>query len=349
MKALVLHEWGGPLELVDRPAPEPGPGEALLRVAACGIGDTLNNMRNGRNASLPGAGLPRVIGHEVAGVVVETGAEVRDFATGQRVAVYMYLTCGACRWCRGGHDPLCRAFGGHIGLAVDGGLAEYMVAPTRNLHVLADEISDLDACVAVDAIATPWHALTGVAPLRPTDTLVVVGAGGGVGVHAVKVGTLLGATVIAVDITGPKLAFARHHGAAWTLDGRADDVAAAVTDLTDGHGANVVLDYVAAPSTLRAAFASLAPQGTLVVQGVNPPGTRLDVEPREFVHREIAVRGARYASRREVAEVLDLVGRGTLEAVVSRTVPLERTEELFALIECHELLGRGAVTPGRRE
>ena len=343
MKALVLHEWGGPLVPEDRPVPEPGRGEVLVHVAACGVGDTLNNMRNGRNASMPGAALPRIIGHEVSGTVVATGPAVHDVEAGQSVAVYMYLTCGRCGPCRRGDDPLCRALQGHVGLAIDGGLAEHMVVPARNVHVLPDRVSHRDACVAVDAVATPWHALTRVVRLRPVDTLVVIGAGGGVGVHAVQVGSLLGATVIGIDVTDDKLALARAQGAVAAVDGRSDDVVAAVTDLTDGRGADVVVDYVAAASTLHAAFAYLAPMGTLVVQGVNPPGTRLTVEPRALVGREVAVRGSRYASRTEVTEALELVARGAITPVVTRTVPLERTEDLFALIARRELLGRGAV------
>ena len=350
MRAMVLHEWGGPLLLEDRPTPLPGPGEIQLRVGACGVGDTLNNMRGGRNASMPGAAVPRVIGHEVAGLVTEVGADVRSVRAGQRVAVYMYLTCGACVACRGGHDPMCRSLRGMVGLAIDGGLAEYMVVPAANAVPLPDDVSELDACVAVDAIATPWHALRGALRTDPSDTLVVIGAGGGVGVHAVKVGRLLGARVIAVDITEDKRSFALDHGAEAAIDGRGA-VTGAIMELTDGAGADVVIDYVASEVTLLAGFAALAYEGTLIVQGVNPPGEEFHVEPRRFVHRQLTVRGSRYASRREVAEALDLVATGQITPAVTATVPLERTEELFGRIERRELLGRAAVlmeaTPGR--
>lgn len=149
----------------------------------------------------------------------------------QRVYVYMYLTCGRCNACRWAHDPLCTSLRGIIGLASDGGFAEYMVVPAANVGSVPDEVSDLpvfgrsesfDACVAVDAVATPWHVLRGVARLDPTQMLVVVGAGGGVGVHAVKIGKLLGARVIGVDVTDEKLAFSRERGADEVLDGRDD-------------------------------------------------------------------------------------------------------------------------------
>lgn len=348
MRALLLRDWGGPLDLVEIPRPRPGSGEVLVKVTTCGVGDTLNNMRLGRNASMPGASVPRVIGHEVAGSIAEVGTGVDGLDRGTRVSIYMYLTCGRCEACRWGHDPLCSSLRGIVGLAIDGGFAEYMVVPAENLVPLPDEVDDLAACVAVDAVATPWHALRTVAPLDPTRTLVVVGAGGGVGVHAVMVGKLLGARVIGVDITEAKLAFAREQGADDVIDGNTD-VRAAIMDLTHGRGADVVLDYVADATTVRTAFDSLAPEGRLVIQGVNPPGDEFRVEPRAFIHRQLSVSGSRYASRREVAETMDLVGRGLITPAVTRTAPLEDAERLFAMIGERSLLGRAAIVVGAGE
>jgi alcohol dehydrogenase, propanol-preferring len=342
MRALVLKEWGGPLELTELPIPRPGPGQVLLRVSTCGVGDTLNNMRSGRNASMPGASLPRVIGHEVAGTIVELGPQVKGLEVDRRAYVYMYLTCGRCEACRLGHDPLCSSLRGIVGLACDGGFAEYMVLPAANVGYLPNEVSDLDACVAVDAVATPWHALRRVAPLEPGQTLAVVGAGGGVGVHALKIGKLLGAYVIGIEVTDEKLAFARRQGADDVIDARGE-VHEAILDLTGGRGADVVLDYVASVATLHPAFAALAPEGRLVIQGVGPPGDEFRVEPRSFIHRQVSVSGSRYASRREVAESIDLVRRGLVAPVVTRTAPLPEAESLFDLLGERELLGRAAL------
>jgi alcohol dehydrogenase, propanol-preferring len=302
-------------------------------------------MRLGRNASMPGASVPRVIGHEVAGSIAEVGADVEGLHPGARVYVYMYLTCGRCPACRWGHDPLCESMRGIVGLATDGGFAEYMVVPAANVGPLPDEVDDLAACVAVDAVATPWHALRAVAPLDPTRTLIVIGAGGGVGVHAVMVGKLLGARVIGVDVTEPKLAFVRAQGADEVIDGRTD-VRTAILDLTHGRGADVVLDYVANAVTLRTAFDSLARDGRLVIQGVNPPGDEFRVEPRAFVHRQLSVSGSRYASRREVAETIELVRRGLISPAVTQTAPLEDAERLFAMLDERTLLGRAAIVVG---
>ena len=114
-------------------------------------------------------------------------------------------------------------------------------------------------------------------------------------------------------------------------------------ELTGGHGADVILDYVASSATLGPAFEALAPDGRLVIQGVNPPGDEFRVEPRAFVHRQVSVAGSRYASRREVAEAIELVRRGRIRPVVSRTAPLDEAESLFRSIADRTLLGRAAV------
>lgn len=343
MKALVLREWGRPLRMAELPIPEPGPGEVLVRVRACGIGYTLTNIRRGRMSGSPGAGVPRVIGHEVAGDVVRVGPGVDGWYPGRRGLVYFYLTCGRCAACRHGHDPLCGELRGLVGVAADGGLAEYMKVPAANLVSLPEEIDYVTGSVVADAVATPWHALRAVARLRPLEDVAVFGAGGGVGIHAVQVAKRLGGRVVAIDLGDEKLRFAMEHGADWTVDARAGDVAAELRRHTGGRGVDVVLDYVATPETTRAGYDCLAPGGRLVFQGINPPNTLFQAEPRNFIHREVMVAGARYASRRELVEAVEAVRRGLLQPVVTRTGRLEDAESFFELLDRQTLLGRAAV------
>lgn len=346
MRALVLREWGGSFNLESRPVPVPGPDEVLVRVEACGLGYTLSNIRAGRMSTTPGASLPRVLGNEIVGEVIALGAQVKALTRGDRGIVHFYLFCGTCEQCRYGHEPLCRSLGGLVGVAIDGGLAEYAVVPAANVVPVPENIPAAQACVVADAVATPWHALRRVAPVGPVDRVAVVGAGGGVGVQAVMIARLLGAAVIAVDVTEQKLDFAREHGADVIIDGGHDDVRSAVLDATSGRGATVVLDYVANDRTLHDAFSYLSPGGTLVVQGVNPPGTELHIEPRRFVHGEATVTGGRYASRKELAEVVELVSRRALVPAVSRVVALDDAPDVFDQMDRGELLGRAAVTFG---
>jgi len=126
----------------------------------------------------------------VAGEIVEAGSEVTHVKIGDRVVCHFYLTCGVCRFCRSGRETLCTAFRGNVGMACDGGYAEYMASPAANVTPIPADVSDLDAAVASDAIATTYHACREEARIGPGDTALIVGAGGGVGIHAVQMAKL---------------------------------------------------------------------------------------------------------------------------------------------------------------
>ena len=128
MKAMVVQKWGEKSVLMNRPDPKPGPREAVMRVRAAGVGLTLLNMRNGSF----GGEAPRIMGHELGGDIVEVGSDVTEVKVGDACAVYFYLTCHRCRWCRGGRETLCEAFKGFVGVHRDGGFAEYVSLPVEN-------------------------------------------------------------------------------------------------------------------------------------------------------------------------------------------------------------------------
>jgi D-arabinose 1-dehydrogenase-like Zn-dependent alcohol dehydrogenase len=248
MKAMVLHAIGKPLVLEDVPEPVVGPNDVKIRVKAIGVGLTVVHM-----IANPGqvTAYPRIPGHEVAGEIVALGSEVSGFTIGQRVTNHFYLTCGQCRYCRAGRETLCTAFRGYVGMACDGGYAEYMVLPARNFVPIPDGVSDVDAAVAADAIATPFHACTKEAQVQPGDNVLVFGAGGGVGIHVVQVAKASGARVIAVEIGETKLAGAQAAGADDLIDGSRGDIAKQVAALTGGRGVDSVIDVVGALRTAR--------------------------------------------------------------------------------------------------
>src|SRR5919108_1202975 len=277
MKALVLKKLGGPLVLEDVPMPQPGTGEVLVRVRACGLGLTLVWNRNGRGGT--SGKLPRIIGHEIAGDVTEIGPSVDGFKPGDRVNVYYYLTCGNCRWCNRGRDDLCDQQAGVVGRQIDGGLAEYVKLPVRNVCHIPPEVSYVDAAVTADAIATPLHVLRERAQLRAPDTVLVVGAGGGVGVHMVQMAKVLGASrVIAVDITAEKLALAKQNGADEVINSREVSFDKEASQITKDRGVDVVVEMVGVTETLERSLRSLGTGGRLVWVGTyhsraRPPPT----------------------------------------------------------------------------
>src|SRR5262245_32117072 len=345
MRAMVLPAFGEPLKLATVPVPTIGPGQLLLRVPPPGVGLTVVIMtaNPGRVTSFP-----RIPGHEVAGEVVDVAPEVIHVKVGQRVTCHFYLTCGACRFCRSGRETLCTAFRGYVGQASDGGYAEYMAIPAANVTPIPDGVSDLDAAVASDAIATPYHACREEARVGPGDTVLVVGAGGGVGIHGVQMAKLCGGWVVAADITDDKLQAAKECGADALVDTRRGELAAQVRAATDGRGVDAAIDFVASRETLEDSVAALARAGRLVIIGSRPrPVFGVDpsftVDPGRMLYDMLEIHGSRYVTLTEIQQTLELLRQRRLRAVVGRTFPLEGAEEAHALLRCNALVGRAAL------
>ncbi len=345
MKAMVLHGPGHPLRLEEVPRPQPGPNDVLVRVRACGVGLTVVNL-----IATPGrvTSYPRIPGHEIAGEVVAAGSEVSGVRPGQRVTNHFYLTCGQCRFCRSGRETLCLAPRGNVGAACDGGYAEYVVLPERNIVLIPDGVSDVDAAVASDAIATPYHACYKEARVGPGDSVLIIGAGGGVGIHMVQMARLCGGRVLAADIGDDKLALAQQWGADAVIDARRGELAPQVKALTDGRGADAAVDVVGSRQTLEAAINSLAVGGRLVIVGAQPkavygedPGFMLD--PISFLHRGLEIHSSRYVNAAEIALTLELVRQQRIKPVVTQTFPLEQVEAAHELIRKNAASGRLAI------
>jgi propanol-preferring alcohol dehydrogenase len=207
-----------------------------------------------------------------------------------------------------------------------------------------DGVSDLDAAIACDAIATPYHACR-EASIRPGDTVLVIGAGGGVGIHVVQMARLFGARALAADIADEKLELARRHGADEVIDGRAADLADHALALTGGRGVDAVIDMVGSGDTLRAGLRALGLGGRWVLIGSSPhdPDARIVIDPSDFQARALELHSSRYVSAAEIARVLELVRQRRITPVVTRTFPLEKAEEAHDLIRRNEAAGRLAL------
>lgn len=339
MRAQVLHKWGGEVTLEEVATPRPGPGEALVKVEACGVGLTVLNYMKG-NMSGRTEEVPRIPGHEAVGRVVETGAGVSGLQVGERVMVYFYLACGTCDYCRLAHESLCRQLRGNVGVAANGGYAEYLVLPAFNLLPVPDGVGAVDATAVPDAIATPLH-VNRRAGVGPSDTVVVIGAAGGVGIHMVQMARLFGAEVIGIDRGESKLRAVREIGARDAFDFGATDLGDRLRAAAPG-GITVIIDLVGSRDTVTVALDTLGRRGRLVLL-TTFPGVTAEISPRRFVHDELSVMGSRYASRWEVAEAARLVQRRRIKPVISESVPLERVGELHAKLRAGTLLGRGAI------
>lgn len=342
MKAILLPGPGMPFTYETVPDPTPGPGEAVARILACGSGLTIHHARAGR---LKLNHYPRIIGHEIAAEIVAVGAGVSEVKAGDGVTAYFYFNCGHCHWCRINRETLCENFGGYVGRESDGGYAEYIKLPARNFLKFPDGIdwrkNPAEAGVICDALATPVKVIRR-ARITPQDTVAVFGAGGGLGIHMLKVARWARAKkVIAVDKSAAKFEAAVKCGADITIDASAGRVAEQLLEATGGKGVDVAIDFVSNASTLEPALASLGKGGRLVTLGGS--GKPFNVDPARVLRNEIEILGSRYATRQEVMDTLELVARGEFSALVTDKARLAEAEALHQRLEKELIVGRAAL------
>jgi propanol-preferring alcohol dehydrogenase len=325
MKALVYRGPGEiSLEVIEDPSP--AAGEVLLRVDAAGVCGTDRHIVAGELGVRPGT----VPGHEIAGTVVEIGDRVEGWETGERVACFGQVTCGACPACRAGASNRCRQ-AAVLGMARQGGFAERIALPASCLIRLPATVPSPIGAIACDAIATPLHALWTVGGLRAGETVVVIGAGG-LGLHAVQLARLAGAArVVAVDPFEPARKAALAVGADAVLDPDSeDDPVRALRRLA--RGATLALECVGRAETVELGLAALSPGGRLVVVGVGNARPSLPPLAR-FIGTELCVKGSFGSSPAEIETVLELIERGRLDVSrsVQREVPLDDAASIFSV------------------
>jgi acryloyl-coenzyme A reductase len=341
MKALLVKEFGGPLVLEDVPVPQPAADETLIHVKACAVDQFDLTIRDGKFAMANK--VPIILGHEIAGVVEALGADVTSVSVGDRVTSTLYLTCGKCRYCMTGRETICADFKGYVGIHTPGAYAEYTTVPAVNLVKIPESISFPAGSVLANAIGTPFHALTKRAQLQPGERIIVTGAGGGVGIHAVQLARMMGAFVMAVDIGEEKLAFARELGAEIVFDASKGDFSATAREWTHGEGADVVLELVGT-ATFDSSIKSLARAGRMVIVGSHT-GSELKASPQAMIANEWEILGSRNVSKQELAEVVNLVAAGRIKPIVTGTYLLEEAETIHQRLRRQEIIGRVVLEP----
>jgi propanol-preferring alcohol dehydrogenase len=338
MRALRYHGPKRPLRLEDVPAPEPGPGDVVVRVTAAGICHTELHFLSG----LLDLGIaPLTLGHEIVGRIERVGDGVPATRVGERVVVYYYAGCGACPHCLAGEENLCGALRAEHGFVTDGGFAEYVRAPARNAVPLPASIPDAAAAPIGCGVTTAVHA-AGLARVGLGDWVVVHGVGA-VGFGLVQVARLRGARVVAVGRTPAKLERARALGADAIVRAGEEDVAARVRAITGGRGADVVFELVATKDTMAASVAALAKRGRLVFVGYSEDA--FQVHPIQLVVNEQVVTASVGNTLAELRLAVELVAAGRVATVVDRTLPLERFQEGLDALAAGRLVGRAVLEP----
>jgi NAD+-dependent secondary alcohol dehydrogenase Adh1 len=339
VKAAVLHDYNQALELEDRPEPEiTKPNQVRVKIEAAGVCSTDLHAIEGEMGPA-GMDVPRVLGHENGGTVDAVGDLVTTVKVGDPVLIYPPHSCGVCVNCRRGLDMHC-AHHDFTGLSVDGGFTEYLVVGEREIVPLPSGIDPVDVAPHSDAGITAYHAIKKLSHLMlPGSTTVVLGAGG-VGHIGLQLAKELGSsTVLAVDPHPDRRKLAVELGANQALE--ADGVADAVRDLTDGKGADLVLDFVGTDQTHADGIAMLAELGTFGLIGF---GGTITAPSAAMVGQEQSVVANLVGSWTDLWEVLQLHAAGKV-TLRTETHPLDEVNEVLGRLREGDITGRAVLLP----
>jgi len=335
MKAARFYEVGKPLRIDKIPVPKLGPGDVLVEIKACGIcGSDIHIVYE---EVTPTAYTPITLGHEPSGVIFGIGSEVKDWKIGNRVTINPFLTCGQCINCLSGNSQVCLSRR-VIGIHTEGGLAEFLKVPGKNLVYLPENIPFDQGGIIVDAVATPFHAITNRGSLKAGEKVAVFGCGG-LGIHGVQIAKVSGASlVIAVDAIESALERAKKVGADEVINPRKENPVGKIKELTEGMGVDLAVEFVGIKETIEHAVRSVRVGGRTVVVGLGPETISLP-PPTTFVRNELSFLGSYGSTILEIQNVIGLVAGGKLDLSESITerFPLEEVNK--GLDHLHKKIG----------
>jgi NADPH:quinone reductase-like Zn-dependent oxidoreductase len=337
MKAVLFNQHGGPdvLQYTDFPTPEPKPGEVLVRLRVAALNRVDVTVRTG----WPGLKLelPHIPGCDGAGEVAALGEGTSEFAVGDHVVINANLGCGKCDYCLAGADNMCRKW--HLlGETVRGTYAEFISLPQRQLYKLPADFDLHSAAAAALVYQTAWHSLIGRGKLRPGETVLIIGAGGGVNSASIQVAKFASADVIVVASSPEKAKLAESLGADHVIDRSQDsDWSSAAFLLTAKRGVDVVVDNVG--STFMSSLRALRKGGRLLTVG-NTGGPKIEIDNRFMFGRHLSIIGSTMSTIAEFRKVMDLVVHGKLRPAIDRSYPLEQAAAAQTRLEQGQQLGK---------
>jgi NAD+-dependent secondary alcohol dehydrogenase Adh1 len=337
-----LHEYHQPLQVeqVDEPKAQ-GPLDVIVRIGAAGLCRTDLHIQEGQWAEKSGVQLPYTPGHENAGWVHEVGSAVTNVEVGDTVIVHPYISCGLCTPCRAGDDMHCLS-GSFPGIDRDGGFADFLLTSARSVVKLDPSLEPKDIAALADAGLTAIHTVKKAIPvLGPGTRAVVIGAGGlgHIGIQCLKAKTA--ADVIVVDPSEKALALASEIGADHTFkveDGRHVE---AVKELTDGLGAEAIIDFVGEKGAIEDGIAMVRDGGFYYVIGY---GENINIPTIDVISREISFIGNLVGTYNDLQELMTLTAQGKVRLHTS-TYPLEAINDAMADLDGGRLQGRGILIP----
>jgi NADPH:quinone reductase-like Zn-dependent oxidoreductase len=340
MKAVRIHEFGGPevLRYEDVPDPMLRKDRVLIRVKAC----AMNHLDLWVRKGLPGVKLPHILGSDTAGEIVEVGEYITAFKPGQRVLLAPMHFCNHCAACTSGRQNQCREFT-VLGSLVDGGNCELMAVPEVNVIPIPDGLGFNEAASVPLVFLTAFHMLTGRASVRPGQTVLVLGANSGVGIAAIQIAKLFNTTVIATAGDEKKMQRARELGADYVVDHYKQKLGEETKRITGREGVDIVIEHVGA-ATWEESMKALKPGGTLVTCGATT-GSNVALELRFLFSRQFNVLGSYMGTMGELHEVLKHVFSGKVRPVVDRTFPLKDIRAAHEYMEKSQMFGKIVLNP----
>ncbi len=340
MKALILKGPNERFIFEDVPDPIPQNGEAVAKVLACGSGLTIQHVKAGRTK----VNFPIIIGHEITAEIVDLRGDCGELKVGMPVTAYFYLTCGNCKWCKINRETLCNNFKGYIGRQINGGYAEYISLPAKNFIPIPLSINykenPIETGIISDAIATPLKVIK-KARIGITDKVGVIGAGGGLGIHMLRMLNLYNVKTIAIETKQIKEKSCRDSGASEFINPNSNSKKEVIEDFTNNSGLDVVIDFVSSKSSLETGTELLGSGGRLVTLGGS--GEFFNIDSGNMLLKEIEIIGSRYCSKQEVIDSLNLVSRGLITPLVTEKVSPYQANDLHERIEKGNVIGRAGI------
>lgn len=342
MHAVFFKEHGGieKLEYGYQPEPHLGHGEVLVKVRA----SALNHLDIWTRQGMPGVKihLPHILGSDVAGEVAKLGPGARGIKIGTKVVIAPGLSCGHCPHCRTGWDSLCDHYK-ILGLQTNGGWAEYVKAPARNILPVSKKWTMEEWASVPLVFLTAWHMLVTRARLKKGETVLIHAAGSGVGSAAIQIARYIGARVLATVGSDEKIKRAKALGADEVIHYEKSDFSLEAKRLNKNRGVDVVFEHIG-PATFQRSLASLARKGRLVTCGVTS-GPIVNLDLRFLFIRQLSVIGSYMGGLRELKKVLRLLEKGRLEPVLDKTFPLREAREAQTRMLERKNFGKIILTP----
>lgn len=340
MKAVRIHEFGGPevLRYEDVPDPQPREDQVLIRVKAC----AMNHLDLWIRKGLPGIKLPHILGSDVAGEIVEVGEYVAEFHAGQRVLLAPMTFCNHCDKCTAGLQNQCPEFS-VLGNRVDGGDCELIAIPAVNVIPIPDTLDFNQAASVPLVFLTAWHMLVTLGGIRPGMTVLVLGANSGVGIAGIQIAKLFQCRVIATAGDERKIESARQLGADQVINHYQQKISEEVKRITNNEGVDVVMEHVG-PATWDESMRSLKPAGRLVTCGATT-GPQVSIDLRFVYSRQLSILGSYMGTMGELYAVLKHVFNGRLKPVIDRTFPLSEARAAHEHMEKSAMFGKIVLNP----